>query len=1631
MTIVKDIDAMNTCKIKPPLGMFVAAFLGVFVSLGVGSFTAWGFEAVRMETRSDRDRPQICLYFDEALPARGAQEISDYIRITPARDLALTVSGKTVCAEGARHGAHYSVELRPGLVSATGSVLAKGDRSELTVADRAPALRLPGSAYVLPMVGARGVGITTVNVDTVNMDLYRVDGRGLVTQINQGRLNGDPGWYGRDQIENQHGEWVWTGSMAVSGPRNREVTTLFPIDEALKRRAPGIYLLTARIANVIASQWIVASDIGLTTFSGRKGLSVAARSLATARALGDLRVELLARNNSILAEAVTDAAGMAHFDAGFLRGGEGRQAVAVTATRVDAVGESSTPPLTPNARKPVESISDFNFIDITGPAFDLSDRGMEGRAYPAPVDGFLYLDRGIYRPGERVRAVALIRDDKGDAIPDLPITFRLYRPDGTELRRIVKPSGPGGEIDLPLDFARTDATGRWSLAAHVEVFKAAIASTSFQIADFVPPKVALELTAAQPFLDAGTTAEVIAQADFLYGSPASGLAGEFAISWERRATAFEKFRRYRFGLAGEEWTPIHQQGKLTTTDGKGRARLQFTPPPLVGSTIALEARLRVTVFEDGGRPVNRQLSLPFHRAAPMIGIRPKFDDGRVDLNSPARFDLVAIDPMSERPVTVDGARWELFEEEHDYFWYQEGGRWKWRTTVSDRSIDSGSLTLDAAAPTALTLRRDWGHYRLEVFDPATEEASSLRYSVGWSSSPSGGVELAPDKLEVKLDAESYRPGDVAIVRINPPFDGEVMLSVLTDKVEHTIQVQARRGGTQVRLPVGDWDVGAYVAATAFRSAPAGGGRGPGRAIGLAWLNLDQVARRLEVAVDAPAIIAPRQTIDVGVSVSSADGSKKPPGAAYVTLAAVDEAVLRLTDFATPDPSAHFLAKRRMAVDIRDMYGRLLDGRNGETGVPRSGGGAAGRHLGGLGARSSKVVALFSGVVALDAAGRASIPLTLPDFNGRLRLMAIAFNARATGAANAVMIMRDPVIAELALPRFLAPGDEAQATLSIDIPDGKTAGPLRFSLTTEGPVTLSEPLVFDINARSDGRQRRDVTLRAGEPGSAKLALAVSGANGIDIKREWQLSVRPAEPYATLKKRRKLAPSGGLLVSEALLGDFYPSNATATISIDNGLGLDIGSVIGDLNRYPYGCLEQTISKNLPLVVFRDLAGQMAGDAGGRKIDVAARVEGAIRRVLSMQRSDGAFGLWSFGAPAEYWLSAYAVDFLTRAREAGHAVDIFAFRNALRWLAYSTQVPADSPAWRWEAAAYAFYVLSSNGAANLGDLRYFADNNAARLTSPLATAHLAAALARFGETGRANALAMLAISNALAPTEPTKAANETYYRTYGSPLRDSAATLAMAVRAGLPHAATEPLIDRIADLWARAPYPSTQGRAWMLLAGEALLGRKKEIVIELDGTESRIEGAFSTTADISRLRKGVELVNRGDETISYALTTSGYPSHSLSAASAGYTVSRRFLSMTGDPVDLTKTKRGDLVVVVIEGGLTSTAARDRRSMLVQLLPAGFEIETADFGGGVDVGGAEKLGNLTPLIHRELRDDRYVAQFDLSPRDRSFRVAFAMRAITTGRFILPGVRVEDMYEPAVHARSEAGSTTVSPSDG
>ena len=284
--------------------------------------------------------------------------------------------------------------------------------------------------------------------------------------------------------------------------------------------------------------------------------------------------------------------------------------------------------------------------------------------------------------------------------------------------------------------------------------------------------------------------------------------------------------------------------------------------------------------------------------------------------------MIALDRDGNR-VAADGLQYELVRERYNYQWYRAaGGRWDYRYVIRDEPQASADFSVRADQAMELSAPVTWGRYRLDVFDPASGAATSLRVTAGWWSAPTASADT-PDRMQVVLDSETYRAGDTAQVRLTAPFAGEVLLTVANDRVLYTENITIPVDGATVELDVEeDWGSGAYVMATAFRPlAQAGDNPGPVRAVGLAWLGIDMSERTLQVSLDAPAVITPRQTLPVQVAVAGMGRGEQ----AHVTLAAVDEGILLLTDFASPDPAEHYHGRRALGLDMRDLYGRLILG----------------------------------------------------------------------------------------------------------------------------------------------------------------------------------------------------------------------------------------------------------------------------------------------------------------------------------------------------------------------------------------------------------------------------------------------------------------------------------------------------------------------------------------------------------------------------------------------------------------------------------------------------------------------------------------------------------------------------------
>jgi alpha-2-macroglobulin len=1557
-----------------------------------------GFRATGVQVNADSDRPEFCIEFRGKLGTGRSVRYDDFLRIEPAVSGSATVRGDALCVDGVKHGASHRVTVLAGLPSETGEITASVDNFDVEIGDRPASVGFRGNAYVLPRTGAAGIPVMTVNVDRVKLKILRVGERNLVPQLNQGRIPNQMAVWDIRQVGENEGETVWEGEMDVVSEPNIRITTAFPVGEILDRTKPGVYAAIAEPAGaelsdwgLRATQWLVISDIGLTTFDGADGLHVFVRSLETAKSKSGVTVKLFARNNILLAEAETDADGGVRFDPGLMKGTSGSAPKALFAAHD----------------------GDFNFLDLSGPVFDLSDRGVGGRQTPGPIDVFLYADRGVYRRGDTAHLVALMRDAAAMAIDRLPLNLRILRPDGVEAeRRSVKADAPGAfAIDLP--FSPGALTGRWTIEARIDPEAAPVGSLRVLVEDVVPPRIEVKLSSPAETLKPGETAQLAVQADYLYGAPASDLPAEGEVVILKDETPYPQWPGYAFGLVDETVKPKRQRLPLKRVGAAGDAAISLNLESLPDTTQPLKAVIRAGVFELGGRPATASLTLPVRTQGAAIGIKARFARGEVPEGSEAAFDVIAL--ADGAGLSETALEYAFYREDWVYRWFRANGAWDYTVQVIDKPLSGGRLQTETTAPVELAQTVEWGRYRLEVFDPQTGAASSVRFRSGWFMAPTAASR--PDSLELTADKNTYRPGELAKLHIRPPFDAEVLLTVANDGIVETRSVSVPKDGATIEIPfTDDWGVGAYVLATAFR--PDSQARGPGRAIGLKWLGLDASPRTLDVAIEVPERTVPREKLVVPIKV----GGVAPGEKAFVTLAAVDEGVLQLTGFQTPDPAAHYFGKRRLGVGMRDLYGRLIDGKTQRRGNVRSGGGDPRLANKGAPPVDVRIVSLFSGLVELDDQGAAQIPVEVPDFTGRLRLMAVAFSASRMGSGESALKVRDPLIAQVSLPRFLAPGDESRLTVSVNNLDGP-AGDVSVRFQTDGGVAIVGADQISQRLEPGSGHVAAFDIKADRPGLAKIHMELEGPNGFALTRDWTLAVRPAQFRLTEHLAARLQPGEQTAYSQAVIDGFVPGTAEVLLGFSPRPDLDVPGLLRALDRYPYGCLEQTTSRALPLLYVADVAEVWGGKgvATGQK----TRIRDAVRRVLEMQRGDGGFALWNPAGDAELWLSSYAVDFLIRARAAGFKVPDRSLGRALKWLEGKVKQAEWSDKPDLGATAYAIYDLAAAGVGKAAQARYFAERHIDKLPTAMASAQLAAALALHGEADMARTYFGKAL---------TGIGKRPDLRDYGSKLRDLAGLVALA-------AETESLIGGVERDWGGrgltalvsdlierqtdAKYLSPQEQAWLIMAAAALGDGKEAMSLMIDGeaVADRTEPLY-VRPGTARLSQGLAYENAGQAAIWHTATVSGIPAAVQPAFADGFALTRGFYSLDGEPVDVAKVKQNDLLVVVIEG--ESLTDLDHQALIVDLLPAGLELENARLD---DARSARELGWLPSLSrtrHVEYRDDRFVAAFDIGGERRNFAVAYLARAVTPGRYALPAAHIEDMYKPRYRARTAMGELIV-----
>lgn len=1570
------------------------------------------FAVLSVTGEASDGRPALSVRFSQ--PLAEAQDLSQYLKVTDSNGK--SVDGAWVTTDGGRQARFphvkaeekFKVEILAGVVAADGKTLAAGLTRDVESVDLPPAAGFASQGSILPSQGTDGLPIISVNVAEVDVEFFRVRASSLPRFLAEFQGGGRRGYWGLNELKGM-ADSVYLNRFVVNAAANERKTTHLPVHQIEELAAPGVYFAllkqTAEFEGDFQTTYFVRSDIGIHTRVHRDRLWVATRSLADGTAQSGVEISILDSNGASVASGTTDGDGSVEFD----------YRVSSTHVLVGKRGEQ------------------MSLLAFSQPALDLSEFEVDGNT-AADVSVFLWSGRDLYRPGEPLRVAALLRDFDGRPLSGTqPLFATLKQPDGRPYATAQLLPKDGGYYLFERAMTADVPTGRWRLELSPDPAGGrAVHVFDLRIEEFLPERMKLNLDSAQTRLAPGDALDVQIEGAYLYGAPAAGNRFTGKLSYLVDSTPVEGLKGYAFGdpINPPTREPVDAIDEALDENGRLTQSLTLEPGTLTGPVSVV---LIGSLFESGGRPVSRILKRTLWPAPQLVGVRPLFDPASLNSQQEAQFEVLKVDASGKR-VSAAGLQVKLIREDRDYTWTYDSSL-GWRVDFTQRfvEVEERALDLPGEAPGKIGFNVNWGPYRLEVTDPATGLTTRYPFTAGWGyDDDNRGLDARPDKVKLALDKSQYRAGDQLTVTVTPPHEGPGLLLVESDRLIHSQSFDARPGA-DIRLDVTeDWERhDIYITALVFRPGTASDKITPSRAVGIVHVPIDRSDRTVAVELTVPEKMRPNEALKASVSAPALAGKT-----AFVTVSAVDQGILNITNFAVPDAVTHFFGKRRYAVEAFDLYGRIIEALAGERARLKFGGDLAIPGLPQARRPTAKVltVDLFSGQVKLDAAGKADISLAVPDFNGALRVSALVFADDRYGSANAETLVRAPLVAEVSTPRIMAPGDRANLTLDLQNLSGASQSfEVRFE--ADSPITIGDS-VRQVTLADNARSTLRFPLTAlSDAGIGRFRLHAKGG-AIDLKRDWEINVRSPNPSERRSRVEQLTGPGQVDLTASTAG-LLPSTVRSRVSASTRVPLPVAKLIGDLMEYPYGCIEQTTSKGYPYVLL-DAAGSAA--LGRAPIDDAKRsanVQFAIDRIASMQMENGHFGFWPGSNDySDPLITPYVVEFLQDAETAGFKVPTAVMQKSLErlredllsggmisWDRVSWGEPAEHA--RLAFNAHAGMVLARVNQAPLGTLRNVFDNSKDNARGPLPLMRLAVALKLAGDGERAKQAAALAFGSVY------QRGNE-YWGDYTSGLGDRAGTLALAAQHGFLDASERQRVLDIGKEAQSARWIGTHDGLALVKLARALAGGNGALAgkLVIGGIEESFstKGWFSRDLVIEDLRAGAAMSI--DTAGSYFLVqdTVGIAVTAPPASSNGVSLDVSWYRHDGTEFTGDTLKEGEGLVVHIK---LSASERLADALVIDPLPGGLEIENLNLMDSKQLADMVIEGtNLDEwrsysanVRFQEYREDRYVAAVSLEAGGE-VDLYYLVRAVSPGEYQIPATFVEDMYRPEFRAITETPAT-------
>ncbi len=1515
-------------------------------------------------------------------------DIREYISVEPETDFSVEGGrGRLVIRGDFKPGEAYAVTIAEGAPAINGSLLEREFSSRIQVPDLPPSVKFVSGGAFLPRLGKGNIELETTNMEKLVVEVEQVFANNLVYFL----TSGYSARYQNYNTDRSHlGRRIFFREKTLSYSLNEKLQTTVDLGGIIGDTTRGVFVVSARNKEkrwISDSRQVMLTDIGISARMADDYLLVWAHSLNDTRPISKAKVTLISKNNQVLLEGKTDSRGIVIFD------------------DLKDHTEGFDPYLITVAKD--EDLSYLQFADCLLPT---SDFDVSGRPYLADgYEAFVYPDRGIYRPGDTAHIVSIVRSAEDKGLKPFPYLIEIRDPQGREFETFRVTAGESAMDAVDFTVPSFAPTGKYTIVARIgEDYT--IGRADILVEEFMPDRIKVTAATDREAYSSGDTIPIEAQAKFLFGPPARGHKVSGGLTIESDVFRAQGWSQYSFSSLDRKFARKEIKLADTLLNDSGLFKYTVAVPNAPGAPSSLKGLVAVAVSETGGRTVGAYKELAIHPYQRYVGLKLNLE-GYAEVGQMVAADVIVVDTEG-KPVAVTQATARFHRVIYNSV--LQRNRRGYYGYVSERKlqvIDSARIDIPAEGGSVQFAPPDYGSYIIEISDGSEGHVSSVQfYASGWGYAPWSMAE--PDRIKIDLDRTNYIPGENARVQIRSPFAGTLLLTVESDRVLDMMTVQMSENTAEIDLPIrADYFPNAYVVATLIRRAGEVTEHSPARAFGMAPVMLQTSEKALPMTIQAPSIIKPHTS----VSLQLATGA---PGRKKMTVALVDAGILQLTDFQTPDPLDFFYGKKRPLLKQYDMYSFVYPEVERAGSHLSPGGGhmfreARKRHLNPIRAQRVKPLSLWSGVIETDEQGEATVNFNVPQFNGKLVALAVAAGKSRYGAVSAEIIVRDKIVIQESFPRFTAPNDVISGLVSLFNNTGREAD-ITVRLELEGPAELLSESVQTVRIASNAEGEAEFLFRAGmKPG--KITCRLTAAVGPDSSyTEFELPNRPAQPLQTLFGSGVATPDSA--VTFTLPDEFLEGTGEYTLRTSSLAGVTLARNIQYLLSYPYGCLEQTTSRLLPLIYFNDLTKFVQPSLfGGGGPDYY--IQEGILKLMSMEFSDGSFAYWPGSNDRHHWSTVYAAHFLVEARRAGYRVENSFYHRVIdnvRQIARGKNYnDLDKP-----QRIYAAFVLSKAGKMENRILNYLRKLNTGDLPA-YARYQLAGTLALAGETETALSLIPVDIQPDL--FDPETGGN------FSSGERTNAILLDVLLAIDPDNTSIPVLAQSLMNGAQAGRRYTTQSTAFALMAlGKYFKGKG----IDNFTGQLKISGAATYAIDTNSFSrqwggidgKEVTISIEGKGTCFYYWQASGVSlSHADDEFDRGIVVRREYMDESGAPIDLANVPLGTRVV-----GRITAQAKDKtlyNAVINDLIPAGFEIENPRLKTSPALSWI-KDSNIKVDRH-DIRDDRLLI-FATLYHSRRLEFHYSLRAVSAGEFVIPPVAAECMYNPLIAGAASSGRVTI-----